>query len=142
MTVCEHLDAATADGSPLNRMLIAGYYDGPTEGVIECRDCGQTYAFRMLAWDEHQDVRIFAVVPLAERFSEIRGAYPGLAETDKDVLVIPPPTHGEQSTIELMLGRPASYVVAALDLQKGIIAKRVCRDEPDEDQDWFAWLGL
>ncbi len=49
MAVCDHLDAATADDSPLERMLVVGYYDSPTEGFAECGSCGQVYAFRKLA---------------------------------------------------------------------------------------------
>jgi len=45
-------------------MLALGFYDGVTEGVGR-NVAGESDAyFTMLAWDEGQDMRVFAVVPL------------------------------------------------------------------------------
>ncbi len=43
--------------SPVRRVLALGYYDGPTEGLLQC-EAGGVHRFEMLAWDsETQDVR-------------------------------------------------------------------------------------
>jgi hypothetical protein len=142
MTICEHLEAASADYSPLNRMLVAGYYDGATEGLAECRTCGQTYAFRKLAWDDEQDIRIFALSNVNHRFDDICDSLLSIGEADRDIVVIPPLQPAEQSALDLLLGVRAEYVLASLDLRKGIIAKKPWSGEDGEQRDWFAWLGL
>lgn len=50
--------------SPFVRLLATGYYDGPTEGLIECGTCKTTYSFNKLDWDDQQDVRVFALSPV------------------------------------------------------------------------------
>jgi hypothetical protein len=59
-----------------------GWYDGVTSGVAKCRACGRTYHFEMLAWDDEQEMRVYA-------FKEVTKA-----TYDAIVLLLdaPPPT--------------------------------------------------
>jgi hypothetical protein len=48
-------------------VLAFDFYDGPTEGIArEVLGAGPCY-FKMIAWDEQQDVRLFGVVAIDER---------------------------------------------------------------------------
>jgi hypothetical protein len=51
--------------SPFDRLLAVEVYDGPTAGIVFCRDGKGALVFRLLAWDERQDLRAFALAPLA-----------------------------------------------------------------------------
>ena len=53
--------------SPFTRLIATGYYDGPTEGLIECGTCRTTYSFHKLDWDDQQDVRVFSISPIMGR---------------------------------------------------------------------------
>jgi hypothetical protein len=41
-------------------VLALGWHDGPTTGLARCADCGQTYHFEMLDWDDEQSTRVYA----------------------------------------------------------------------------------
>ena len=142
MTICKHLATATEHRSPLGRMLLVGFYDGPTEGVVECHICRQAYGFRMVDWDPQQDVRVYAVVPLKERFDEIRDAFSVLRGKNRQTLILPPAESVEQFGIEELLQRIPELIVAASDLRQGIIARKAWSDGCASTDDWFAWLGL
>jgi hypothetical protein len=64
--------AATTDGRmawPFHRTIALGYYDGPTNGVIECANCSGEFRFDLLdvIWNAPLDVpRIFSLAPLPE----------------------------------------------------------------------------
>ncbi len=139
---CEHVSQASANRSPLKRFLITGFYDGPTEGVAECDLCGQAYAFRMLAWDEQQDVRVFALTPLAESLDEIRLGVLQLARGDGRFVLVPPLPSEQEAVLTHLTSGPASCVVAALDLSRGLLAVRSLDPGPVLERDWFAWLGI
>ena len=50
--------------SPVLKILALGYYDGPTDGLLQCEN-GLVYRFEILAWDsEAQDVRVFSLAPM------------------------------------------------------------------------------
>lgn len=142
MTPCKHIETATPDHSPLNRMLVTGYYDGPTEGFVECRECGQTYAFRKLAWDDEQDVRIFGLAPLDERLDQIREDVLKLAQGGDVVRVVPLAGDGAQPALDRLAASPIRYVVASLDLRKGLLAQRALAPDDMGDRNWFEWLGI
>jgi len=36
-----------------------GWQDGLTSGMARCRECGRTYHFDLVAWDEDQDWRLY-----------------------------------------------------------------------------------
>ena len=47
-------------------IIALGFYDGATEGFSLCiKDLGVSY-FKLIAWDENQDQRLFVVVPIAK----------------------------------------------------------------------------
>lgn len=50
--------------SPFSRLIAVGYYDGPTDGVVECGWCKATYWFEKLDWDDWQNVRVFSIAPV------------------------------------------------------------------------------
>lgn len=47
--------------SPFDRILVVEWYDGPTSGVAVCADCGAEYTFRMAAWDDAHEQRVYAL---------------------------------------------------------------------------------
>jgi hypothetical protein len=55
--------------SPVTRVLVLGYYDGPTEGVLQVGPSGEVYRFAMIEEIPGQgkndtDLRSFALSPL------------------------------------------------------------------------------
>src|SRR5688500_14256511 len=70
-TTCLCGSAVTAEGRmawPFHRTVALGYYDGPTDGVIQCADCSEEYRFDLLdaCWDASLDVpRIFSLTALS-----------------------------------------------------------------------------
>ena len=57
--------------SPFARLIATSFYDGPTDGLVECGTCGLVYAFRMLDWDDNQDQRIFSLASTGTSFQSI-----------------------------------------------------------------------
>jgi hypothetical protein len=49
---CNNTYSGRSDTSPFERLIALEYYDGPTRGVIQCRDCEQAYIFTMLEIDD------------------------------------------------------------------------------------------
>lgn len=67
MTFC--LDNALTSGSqrsPFERLLALDVYDGPVHGIAFCRDTQQPVVFRMLAWDNQQTARVYALSPIPQ----------------------------------------------------------------------------
>jgi hypothetical protein len=55
--------------SPITRILALGYYDGPTEGVLQVGDQGRIYRFTLIeefpgGGEEGTDLRLFGLSPL------------------------------------------------------------------------------
>jgi hypothetical protein len=55
--------------SPVTRVLALGYYDGPTNGVLQCGDGGSVYKFDLIEGpfsieDGLWDMRVFVAAPL------------------------------------------------------------------------------
>src|SRR6266487_451287 len=55
--------------SPFTKVLALGYYDGPTNGVLQCGDGGQVYKFDLIEGpfsteEGLWDMRVFALAPL------------------------------------------------------------------------------
>jgi hypothetical protein len=42
-------------------IVVLDYFDGETEGLLQCGICGRRYYFSLIDWDEHQDMRIFSI---------------------------------------------------------------------------------
>lgn len=54
--------------SPVSRVLALGFYDGPTEGILQLRDSGEVFRFQMLdsrtAEGSEEEIRVFGLHPL------------------------------------------------------------------------------
>jgi|GEM_PF-3559395 len=130
--------------SPFSRIVATDYYDGPTDGLIECRVCSTIYSFRKLDWDEMQNVRIFSLSPVAGHFiADIEEHLGGETRPRWPVWVI----GSESSTAVLkvvddLLGgaSPAEFVVATQNLLGTIEIWRPIGSF--EHVDWFRELNL
>ena len=65
---CEHLASGAGSEWPFRRVAVLSWYDGPTAGLVECRNCLAEYRFELIDWDCHtedaEDPRIFSLSPL------------------------------------------------------------------------------
>ena len=61
---CQKPTALTNAPSPFSKLLVLGFYDGPTSGVLQCGTCSTVYKFDMLDWDDAHEVRIFRLASL------------------------------------------------------------------------------
>lgn len=56
--------------SKVPEVVALGYYDGPTEGIARSiGEFGPCY-FKTIAWDEWEDVRLYAICPIGHLISE------------------------------------------------------------------------
>jgi hypothetical protein len=46
-------------------MLVLSYYDGATEGFFDVIDDGLVYYFKVVAWDENQDQRLYVLATVS-----------------------------------------------------------------------------
>ncbi len=141
MTICTHIETASPHESPLKRMLITGYYDGATNGIVECQVCGRAYAFRTVAWDDEQEMRVFILSTVAPTLNDIRRAL-NLVDDGKATVVVPPLGEKEDAVLESLLRSPPECAVASLDLRTGIVVQRTLAGDDGGERDWLAWLGL
>lgn len=139
MTICEHVVVAP-DESPFDRMLVTGYYDGPTDGFVECRQCARVYGFRKLAWDRDQDVRIYALLPIDEDFERVGQDLLGRSASAKQVQVVPPLASEQAQRLENLMSRPAAAIIAATNLRRGLLVMKLLPDGDLRERDWFSWL--
>lgn len=141
MTECAHIEAAAAvPWSPFSRMLITNYYDGPIEGFVECHTCGRLYAFRKLAWDEDQDLRIFGLAPLDDDYDTVCTLL-GAQGDSKTAAIVPPLQGLPEKHAERLLATSMRYVVTAYRLNGELLAVRnFPQTEPVGG--WIAWLGI
>ncbi len=123
--------------SPVQKVLIFGWYDGPTDGVLQCRD-GQVHRFDLLAWEPAtQDLRVFGLYPMPSAAWEQLIAICGgdrfrwqeqLRQPIEDVI---------------RQAGPVEWVVATEDLQGEIVCVKAIRsDELARVTNWSAFLGL
>jgi hypothetical protein len=47
--------------SPFRKVIVLGYYDGETSGLVKCANCPTSYRFELVAWDNQQENRIFSL---------------------------------------------------------------------------------
>ena len=132
--------------SPFARLVATGYYDGPTEGLVECGTCGTTYSFHKLDWDDQQDLRVFSLAPLAplasqglEDLANASGAPP--AKWPSWVLA-DETSAGLAAKVDELRGSafPEEFVVATEDLLREIDVWRPVGLGPHGD--WFSELAL
>ena len=132
--------------SPFTKLLVLGYYDGPTDGVGQGGEGGPLYRFDMLAWDgETQDLRIFGLALLP---SDVLGRLVAMYERYEPARwpVWLPSWHedleGEDEPLLSQAG-PVAWVVATHDLLGRILAaKSVTAEEVARTTDWSAFLEL
>jgi hypothetical protein len=68
---CHALESITLGEPPFSRGFIFDYYDGPASGLVECGPGGAVLTFRMVAWDDRQEQRIYVLQPTpAESFDQ------------------------------------------------------------------------
>ena len=63
---CEHLPHSASFASPLTRIIVVEWYDGPVTGAALCGECGAELVFRMVAWDDEQTMRVYTLADLPE----------------------------------------------------------------------------
>lgn len=152
---CEFLNNQTGMASPFEKLLSLGYYDGTVSGLAQCRSCRKIFYYRLVAWDERQDIRIFFLahtktevfdnlVELFSRFSQPRWPlwFPVLTAEETRAI-----SH-QIDTLLASIENP-SYVIAAESPEKAIIAARLIEaseqspksaDFP-EPSEWAYWKG-
>jgi hypothetical protein len=151
--------------SPFSKMVVLEFYDGPTSGILQCRECAAIYKFDMLDWAQDHDVRIFrlAVLP-ADSLTQCVKA---LAQPEPPRWPIWVPSRGNLRSEEarqmadrevqriLDKAQPAELVLAWAGYGETILAARkvpaadlaavpdwFARDPSTEGPDWFTLLGL
>src|SRR5262249_14377819 len=141
--------------SPVTRVVALGYYDGPTQGVLQCGDDGPVYKFGLIegpfsADDGLWDMRVFAVAPLPGRaLARLTEAYSRFWAPRWPVWV--PMWHFADPTDEQAMNRlsdevlgqagPTEWVIATCDLLATIrAARRVTADDMAGVCDWLAFL--
>jgi hypothetical protein len=148
---CDHWQQKGNFTPPIARMIIVEWYDGPVTGAAICGDCGAEFAFRMVASDDNQTMRIYTLADLQiGQFERLSSAFasagppkwpvwwPAHFSSDKER-----DAAWRQAQTVLAAAAPPTCVVAAEELEKKILrASPVPRDEetpPESDRAAFAW---
>jgi hypothetical protein len=127
----------------IGRTIATGYYDGPTEGFTECSNCGQTFHFRMLTWDDGQDVRVFGFAnletPLDTIVSRLRLHVPyngiALVQSDSD--------SGSTMFLHSLTTQPPVFAAAIKSWSHEVLAcKALQATDLRSVSDWFAFLDM
>jgi hypothetical protein len=141
--------------SPFTKILGLGYYDGPTNGVLQVGTSGQIYRFDLvdeLHNPEGLDLRLFVLAPLpSTALVRLEHAYAPYW-TPQWPLWVPIwhfPNPADRQAVEkltdevLQQAAPAEWVIATQDLLGEIsTAKAVTPDQISQVIDWPAFLGL
>jgi hypothetical protein len=139
---------------PFSKILALGFYDGPTSGVAECNNCGDTYCFEMLTekFGEVQDIRIFSLSLLPrESFNEIVDACLGTGEVQWPLWVpiwnfpVSDLKNKAEQQIKkaLDIANDPSFVIAFNNISENILAVRsINKYHLDEVKDWYTFLGI
>jgi len=135
--------------SPFSRVIATGYYDGSTEGFTDCDTCRTVYEFKMLDWDEGQDIRVFKV---EEKAGALFDELVEVISTEQDrprwpiwVPRSPFPVAAEKRIHDLRSKvAGARFLIATEDPTKRILVWRsLGPDEVVEDRgDWLKALGV
>jgi hypothetical protein len=128
--------------SPFSRLIATGFYDGPTNGLVECSTCKMTYSFERLDWDDQQDLRVFSLAPACP------GGLDGVAQAEGaptpkwPIWVLGDAQGGFGATVDAFVtsAAPVEFVVATHDLLGTIEIWRPVG--LGEHPDWFVELGL
>jgi hypothetical protein len=144
MICCKELVTKSSNlVSPFRRMLSTGYYDGPTEGFMECYICKETYVFSKLDWDDEQDIRIFSIAPVNMSWSEIIDNTVPEHNLNCTFAIVPFLIGKYKSFVDDRLSLPTAQIAAAYDLQKEFLFWQLYTGEKHINEiDWFSRLGI
>lgn len=159
---CNDVAAKIEDPSPLNRMVIFDWYDGPTSGILVCEACTAEYAFSMIDWDSQHEIRVFSLAPLPS--GSLQEVIDFFGQAPEWPVWFPAhlktPTEEFRSrlgTLDRILekaGMPKFIVAWNRSRQRCIVSRPVqpevaqeiadwfTLDDPSSVYDWFSYLGL
>jgi len=143
--------------SPITQILALGYYDGPTQGVLQCGDGGPVYKFDLIdgpfcmkeGW---WDLRVYRLAPLpATSLAELAQAYSRYWPPRWPIWL--PIWHFQNPADEEAMNRltdhvlnqagAPNWVVASFDLTDTIrAAKAVTAAQFALATDWLKLLGI
>jgi len=149
---CKDTLSAENAHSPFSRIIAFDYYDGPTSGVIQCKQCLDAYKFEMLAWDEGQDVRVFSLALLpSHTFTRLMKALAPLGSPSWPVWVpvweyqTDSLREAVEQEVQYLLNEADSpqYVIAAQDLLNTLLRfKEISQENYPIGQNWFDLLHI
>jgi hypothetical protein len=64
---CGAATALVGRSSPFAEIIAVEFYDGPVSGVVRCSNCSSVLQYKLLAWDERQEKRVFALARMPSR---------------------------------------------------------------------------
>jgi hypothetical protein len=156
---CEFFNDEKKIASPFEKLISLGYYDGTVSGLAQCGGCEKVFHYRLVAWDESQNVRVFSlaqtkaeifdkVVEVFSRFGRPRWPYwyPVLpAQEAKSI--------SDRIDSLLASGDSPRYVIAAESPERAILAVRSIQEsvrlphsadfpKPSEWDYWKEYLHL
>jgi hypothetical protein len=107
MTCCTLLENISTE-SPFTRILVFGWYDGLTSGLLQCGACGQTYFADLVTWDSEQVARIYVLKKVdRDKFERAIAAHGAMEPPRWPVWF---PRYPDASTLETV-GRTADIAV-------------------------------
>lgn len=151
LSCCKRIEDVIRPLSPFNKWIALGYYDGFTDGLAQCANCGSCYSVKMIDSDDAKDVRIFRFSPLpTEAFDRLVAILSPLGPPNWPVWL--PVWKFESETAESLANRTVADVlslqqnvtiIAAFSPSGHIVlaAKRVS-EMPDGIADWFRFLSV
>jgi len=157
LPICPGLREGNNYPSPVTRVLALGYYDGPTNGVLQCGDGGPVCKFNLIEGpfsteDGLWDMRVFAVAPLpgsalallTEGYSRF---WAPLWPVWVPIWYFSDPADEQamnQLTDEVLSqAGPVEWVIATTDLLTTVRAARsVTAEDLVQVSDWLAFLGV
>jgi hypothetical protein len=144
-------------------MIVLGFYDGPTAGIVECALSHRVYRFEMLDWDDEQRVRIFRLAEMPpETVAECVAVF--APQQPKWPIWVPGAASGpevgqvaanQQLETILASAKPPCLLAAWIGFGEDVLAARrlppaeladapdwFSVENPEQARDWFALLGL
>jgi hypothetical protein len=61
---CQAAANLVGRGSPFAEIIAIEFYDGPVSGLARCSSCRSVLQYKLLAWDERQEKRVFALAKM------------------------------------------------------------------------------
>ena len=151
--LCPHLLEAQPGPLPFSELLRLDAYDGPTEAVVACNECGETGLIALLDWGgPHLQTRLFGVAGIPARISREFAARAGGPSCQLDR------ARQEAEALVSWAGRPELLI--ACNLEEGELVAARALDPSDRtlpgswarswqdtlpemsDDRWFRQLGL